>query len=189
MIYDNNNVMATTRGKIGDIYIRQFKNGKMYGSAMPRKRGPLKPGGADQVSASEFARASAVVKEWLKEPAVKAKYLAFVKAGKFQNSHAAAMTDYRRKAQIMDISFRNFNGEWSWVKVKIDKKDFPVREVHVTLVDEEGTIIESGLADANYYYHPKTNIEHPEKCAAKVRVVDTDYAVLEAVLKFSASLS
>ena len=185
MKYNNNGLLVSASGRLGDIYFRQI-NGKTYASAMPRKRDPDRIPPGQRKGMDNVTHASRLVKEWLaKDPELKEKYKALAKKLHLPSSHSAALTDYLRKATIGKIRRSGLDSTtYPFITIRINKKGFPVREVRVTLVNSNGTTIEEGFAvvdEGLATYKVKEKIQDHEGVTIKVRLVDTDFAVLQAV--------
>jgi hypothetical protein len=87
-----------------------------------------------------------------------------------------------RKAEIKQIDVSQYKGNvGDALEIKIQKKDFMVNKVEVTLLDETGKVIESGSANKKhqdvFFYKAQQTLQ--EKLPVTIRVVVCDHVCNE----------
>jgi hypothetical protein len=77
----------------------------------------------------------------------KAEYLEIAKKLNLPNAYTAAITEYMRKPEVVEVDTVEYAGKaGQQIKIKASKKDFEIEMVEVVILDKEGNIFEKGKA-------------------------------------------
>jgi hypothetical protein len=157
-------------GMIAGQMIFKRWNGKTYVCKSPRK--PSKQSKLQQENRTKFRRATAFAKMMMKDPAKKAEYKEIAEHLMLPNAYTAAVTDYMRKPEILEVEVEE--REAMEVKVMARKKGFEIQEVEVVFLNSNGKIIRENKClrswGVHWIYRGPRPIE--ERVSLLVRVHD-----------------
>lgn len=144
-IVESNFLTHGLSGLFGDVVFRQLR-GKTYVS--PRPASPKTQSEAQRNNRSKFKDASVYAKACMLIPEKKAYYAQKAKKLKLPNAYTAAITDYMRKGTIEEVETPKTNGKKPENRIRVftRKPNFEMHQVHVSVVDEQGTILHTGAA-------------------------------------------
>jgi hypothetical protein len=140
-ISKNNPLTKGASGMIGNTVVFRSWNGKTYMYNRPSK--PKKESRLQKENRTKFSRAVAFSRQMMGIPEKKAEYAAIAKRENLPNAYTAAVTEYMRKPEIVEVD--PFSREKE-IKVVARKKGFELQEVEVILIGENGEVIEEGKA-------------------------------------------
>jgi hypothetical protein len=162
----NNPLTKGASGMIGKTVVFRSWNGKTYMYNRPSK--PTKESPQQKENRTKFSRAVAFSRKMMADPEKKAEYKAIAKELQLPNAYTAAVTEYMRKPEILDLDASGYTGETNQqIKVTAVKKGFTVQEVKVMVVTESGELIEEGTAikgfGTEWLFETKTNVNGSQK--------------------------
>jgi hypothetical protein len=132
-------------GEVGGLMVFRSFNDKTYVYKKARK--PTTQSPLQKENRSKFRKATAYAKQMMADPEKKATYWEIAKRLKLPNAYTAAITDYMRKAEIIDVDKDQYSGKSNEeIKVMASKKDFSVESVEIAIVEADGTVAENGAA-------------------------------------------
>jgi hypothetical protein len=137
----NNPLTKGASGMIGKTVVFRSWNGKTYMYNRPSK--PKKQSALQKENRTKFSRAVAFSRKMMAIPEKKAEYAAVAKRENLPNAYTAAVTEYMRKPEIVDIDTSNTDE----IKVVAKKKGFEIQEVEVIMIDESGVVVDEGKAE------------------------------------------
>jgi hypothetical protein len=170
-----NSIASGLRGSLGNLVFRQV-HGKTIVSG--KRDGKKKQSELQRENRSRFQSAAYWAKSQMLDPEKKAYYWRKAKKLKLPNAYTAAVSDYMRKADIKDVDIKQYKGNaGDVVKLNISKKDYAVHKVDVVVFNEEGNVIESGVAmkNDNCFFIYKATMTIPENTAVRIRVAVNDH--------------
>jgi hypothetical protein len=136
----NNPLTKGASGMIGNSIVFRTWNGKTYMYNRPSK--PKTQSAAQKENRTKFSRAVAFSKKMMAVPEKKAEYTEIAKRENLPNAYTAAVTEYMRKPEILEVD-QSSDKE---IKVIAKKKGFAIKEVEVVLIGETGEVIQEGTA-------------------------------------------
>jgi hypothetical protein len=176
MARSNNNILTKgLSGMIGKQIVFRTWNGKTFISVAPKK--PKKQSPVQKENRSKFKRATIYAKSMMKDPVKKAEYKEIAKKLQLPNAYTAAISDYMRNPKIEALDLANYSGKADEeIKITASKKGFETQEVEVTMVDQNGEVIEEGKAKkgvgTEWSYRTAKNIEEKETVKFLIKVRD-----------------
>jgi hypothetical protein len=166
-----NPISGHLRGALGNIVFRQVYGRTVVSGKAHRTK---KESAVQRRNRDKFREASWWAKKQMLDPQKKSFYTAKAKKLKLPNAYTAAVSDYMRKIVISDVNVSRYTGKaGDVISMKILKKDFDVQHAQVTLYDQEGVEIESGVAtrkDHRRFFYRVTETLH-EKKPVRLRIV------------------
>ncbi|MBT1701987.1 hypothetical protein [Chryseosolibacter indicus] len=138
-----NTLLKGFSGSIGKFVIKRVGN-KTILTHKPRQTG--KQSEKQRQNRLKFKAASVYAKHLLQDPQKKAYYLKKAKKLNLTNAYTAVITDYMRKGEIKEISTKSNAKKGGTVKVKVFKKHFAINKVSVSIYNEQGKFVETGMA-------------------------------------------
>jgi hypothetical protein len=134
-------------GMIGGQIVFRSWNGKTFVYKSPRK--PTKQSAIQRENRSKFRRATAFAKNMMKDPVKKAEYQEIAKSIKLPNAYTAAITEYMRKPEILDVGVASTTDtKATEVKVITRKKGFKIQQVEIIVLGKSGNVLQAGKAIA-----------------------------------------
>ncbi|MBT1703239.1 hypothetical protein [Chryseosolibacter indicus] len=170
-----NPMVKEMRGKLGGIMFRKV-NGTTILSVKPST--PKKQSEQQKANRDKFKEATVYAKFITKDPQKKAYYQQKAKKLKVSNAYTAAITEYMRKGEIKEITVKKTNNKpGKTIGIKVSKKDFNVNKVRVTMVDENGFVLATSLADkkSSNDFMMMLNEELLQKPGVKIKVIIEDF--------------
>jgi hypothetical protein len=156
-------------GMIAGQMIFKRWNGKTYVCKSPKK--PSRQSRLQQENRTKFRRATAFAKMMMKDPAKKAEYKEIAEKLMLPNAYTAAVTDYMRKPEILDVEIEE--SEVMDVKVMARKKGFEIQEVEVVLLNSNGKIIRENKCTrsggAHWIYRGIRPVEEAASLLVRIR--------------------
>jgi anti-sigma regulatory factor (Ser/Thr protein kinase) len=141
MAQSKNPLTKGASGMIGKTVVFRTWNGKTFMYNRPSK--PKKQSVLQKENRTKFSRAVAFSRSMMAIPERKAEYAEIAKREKLPNAYTAAVTEYMRKPEIIDIDTSGTDQ----VKIVAKKKGFDIQEVEAILIDENGVVIQEGKAE------------------------------------------
>ncbi|HCR89941.1 MAG TPA: hypothetical protein DIW50_05680 [Prolixibacteraceae bacterium] len=139
----NNIVTTGLSGKLGDLIVFRNRGGKTIVSKTPRKK-EQEPSEAQEQHQLRFQEAILYGKTSIADPRRKAVYNASAEEGK--SAFNVAVADCLNAPQIREIDLSHYTGQPdSYIRVHATD-DFQVVEVTVTILNADGSEVESGYA-------------------------------------------
>ncbi|HYG37897.1 MAG TPA: hypothetical protein VD908_04725 [Cytophagales bacterium] len=137
----NNTLIDGISGKVGKDLVFKTWNGKTFVYLKAKKPKTQSP--KQKENRGKFKKATWFAKMMMEDPVKKAEYWEKAKKLKLPNAYTAAITEYMRSPEIVDVDISGFKGKaGDEIKVTARKKDFEVEMVEVIIVDGEGKVIE-----------------------------------------------
>jgi hypothetical protein len=174
-VIHTNSFVKGFSGRLGSVVFRQVR-GKTIMAGKPDKI--AKQSTLQRENRIRFKVASAWAKAQMQDPDKKAYYWRKAKKLKLPNAYTAAISDYMRKGEIKEIDTRQYKGKaGDVIRIKIQKKDFAVHKVQVTIYAADGNVIESSMAmkkDRDAFIFKATQSPH-DKAPHKIRIVVCDH--------------
>jgi hypothetical protein len=173
-IIHSNSFVKGFSGSLGSVVFRQLR-GKTIMSGKPDK--VTKQSTLQRENRTRFKAASAWAKAQMLDPDKKSYYWRKAKKLKLPNAYTAAVSDYMRKGEIKEIDTRQYKGNiGDTIRLKIQKKDFAVHKVEVTIYSDDGSILESSMAvrkDRDVFIYKATHTH--DKIPKRISVVVCDH--------------
>ena len=140
----NNPIMKGASGMLGNVVVyREQKNGKLIMANRPKKRDELTD--HQKIQKSRFLQAVQYAKAQMADPLSKAEYETGIN-DKINSAYAAAMTDYLRGPEILEVNTSAYQGQIS-DKVLLNVFDnFKVTAVDVEIRTALDVLLEKGPA-------------------------------------------
>jgi hypothetical protein len=153
-------IQPKTKNSMADVNLNALVDGlsgKVGKNVVLRQRGgrtflSTRPAGSSIVSVKQqeqrdrFQRAVRYARTALLKPEVKAEYEELVKDKEFLSSFTAAVTDYFKAPEISEIDLSGYTGKAGDQIIMRSSANFKITEVEVTLLQVDGTVVESGDA-------------------------------------------
>jgi hypothetical protein len=176
-----NPVTIGLSGSLGHIVFKQLR-GKTILANKPRQT--KKQSEQQRENRSRFKAAAFWAKCVMLDPEKKAYYWRKAKKLKLPNAYTAAVCDYMRKGEIKEIDTRQYKGNaGDVIRVKINKKDFNINKVELTLLDAHGKVIESALAtrkdEHTFFYKITETLTQKIAVTFRVKICDHYANVVE----------
>ncbi len=172
---DGNDLTLGLRGKFGKQFVfRQYK-GRTIAT---RKTGQNNTSTEAQVEHRErFRLAALYAKRSMLVPELKTEYEAMARASDNISAFAAAVADFLKPVSIIGIVTESFTGELGSQLAIMVSDILKVKTMKVTLIDDDGSIIETGNASlsgesVNYVYTTTVAIPAIAGLTIKVEVND-----------------
>jgi hypothetical protein len=139
----NNVITHGLSGKFGDLVVFRQKAGKTLATKAPGSR-TGEPSEAQMVVRQRFQSASIYAKSVNADPVAKEEYKAAAQNG--QSPYNVAFADFFRAPDILEINISNYTGQAGQViHIKVTD-DFKVKTVKVQIHNDDGSLVEEGLA-------------------------------------------
>jgi hypothetical protein len=138
----NNVVTFGLSGKIGDLLIFSQRGGKTIVSKITQRVD--NPSEKQKEQRRKFQQAVIYGRIALADPDAKAAYQA--SAPKGQTAYNVAIADMFRAPDIETIDFSGYTGKAGDTVRIVVKDDFLVKEVRLSIVNDDGTLVEEGNA-------------------------------------------
>jgi hypothetical protein len=138
-----NPIIEQVRGQIGDLVFKRY-NDEVVIARKPELDG-LDPSAAQLAARERFRQAVLYGKVVMGDPAAKAVYDAAAKT-KQQPVFSLAVADFFNTPEIVEVDMAGYGGAVDDEIVVYAADDFAVAGVEITLADDGGSAIESGLA-------------------------------------------
>jgi hypothetical protein len=150
-IVATNGLVKGFSGKFGNQIVFRQLRGK---TIMARRSEPTKKQSIiQQENRSKFREATCFAKTMMRDVSKKEYYARVAKKLKLPNAYTAAITDFMRNPEIVNIRKSSGDEEWT-LHITTAKKNFQVKEVFVEVIDESDEAIVVGKARCvhnNYY--------------------------------------
>jgi hypothetical protein len=184
----NNPLTKGASGMIGNTVVFRSWNGKTYMYNRPSK--PKKQSSLQKENRTKFSRAVAFSRKMMADPVKKAEYQLIAKQQNLPNAYTAAVTEYMRKPEIVEIDLEGYSGKANQeIRVEARKKGFEVQEVVVVILDDKGEVIEQGKAEKqsgnDWKYTSSRDISTLAGASIKVQVSDKTNNVRERVVRLA----
>ena len=171
----NNVLTKGLSGMVGRQIVFRSWNGKTFISVAPKK--PKKQSPLQKENRQKFKMATRYAKNMMKDAVTKAEYLEVAKKLNLPNAYTAAITDYMRNPEVIEVDTSTYSGkEEEEIKVVTRKKGFEIQEVEEIIVDKHGEIIEEGKATkgsgSDWLYKTRAIIEDKVAVQYLIRVRD-----------------
>ena len=139
----NNVITHGMSGKIGDLIVFRTVNGKTIVANKPAERkGELSEG--QKSNQKRFQQATIYAKSAVADPALKDEYKEAAKEG--LSSYNVALADFMHAPDISEVNVSKYNGKAGGTISISATDDFKVVEVFVTILNQDGTLVEEGFA-------------------------------------------
>jgi hypothetical protein len=158
----HNIVIERSRGKIGDIIVKNYPYGQVL-SRVPRM-GMIPPSEKQLANQDRWAAAAAYYQKVKADPVLSLAYTRALKKKKGFNLPSATNRDFFRPPQVSEIDLREYTGGADQLIVIDATDDFCVAAVDVTLRDAVGNVFEYGPAwesDLAHLWHYRTKTAAP----------------------------
>lgn len=137
----NNTFIDGISGKVGKDLIFKTWNGKTFVYMKAKK--PKTQSAKQKENRGKFKKATWFAKMMMEDPMKKAEYWEKAKKLKLSNAYTAAITEYMRSSEIVDVDISGFSGKaGDEIKVTARKKDFEVVMAEVIIEDRTGKVME-----------------------------------------------
>lgn len=140
----NNHVMKGTRGMIGKQIVFKIRKGKQFVAAPPTVKENHKPTPNQLAAQNRFKFASEYANAAIKDAYLKAEYQNV--ASKRQSAQNMAFKDAYNPPEVLNIITQGYTGTAGNIIVVHAVDDFKVTSVNVSILNEPGEIIETGVA-------------------------------------------
>ncbi|MGC3977454.1 MAG: hypothetical protein QM751_04020 [Paludibacteraceae bacterium] len=141
----NNIITHGLSGKVGDLIVFRNRNGKTFVSGKPRPS-TGEPTEAEKEHQKFFQQAVIYAKSALANPATKQAYKDAAAGG--ESAYNVAVADFMNAPDIDTIDLGKYTGKVGDIIVVTVTDDFKVAEVSVTILNEDGSEVEHGLAQS-----------------------------------------
>jgi signal peptidase I len=131
-------------GKVGDLLVFRQVDGKTVVSKIPEQ--PKKVSEEQLKHQKRFQRATIYGKSIAADPQLKELYNAEAKKKKGVTAYNIAVADYLNAPDIEDVDLTGYTGTAGDEIRIIASDDFAVKEVHVSISNVDGGLIEEGYA-------------------------------------------
>ena len=174
MAYVKKNIVTQgLSGKLGDNLVFRQRGGKTIVSVKPTITQERTE--AQKQHAQRFRQAAQYAKKAIQDPQMKALYQSRAKEG--QSAYNVALGDYLNAPAIGGIDLSQYTGKKGSRLRAVVTDDLMVSEVHVAVYNEEGNLLEEGLAfpenDASdWVYTVKKGAEKPGNSRLVIRARD-----------------
>jgi len=139
----NNIITHGLSGKVGDLIVFRNRNGKTVVANTPKERtGELSA--AQKEQQKRFQQATIYAKSALTSPETKQAYKEAADEG--ESAYNVAVADFMHAPDIEEINFSKYTGKVGSTITITVTDDFKVAEVSVTILNEDGTEVEHGMA-------------------------------------------
>jgi hypothetical protein len=140
-----NDLIEGLSGKVGKIIFRTYR-GKTYASSRPRKR--REQSEQQRSNREKFKLATQYAKRMMKDADMKAYYKRIAKQLALPNAYTAAITDYMRKPQIIEVDVKKYTAKpGGHISISAQKKNFKLDAVNVIISSHDNQIVEVGKAE------------------------------------------
>ena len=141
----NNIITHGLSGKVGDLIVFRNRNGKTVVANTPKERtGELSA--AQKGQQKRFQQATIYAKSALANPETKQAYKDAADEG--ESAYNVAVADFMHAPDIEEIDLSKYTGKVGSTITITVTDDFKVAEVSVTILNEDGTEVEHGLAQS-----------------------------------------
>ncbi len=140
---ENNYVTHGLRGQVGDLFVFKLVNGKTIVAGPPHKS-RNEPTEKQQKQRELFQEAAIYGKTVMVTPELKAMYETSVPEG--GSVYKVALADFMNAPKIKEVDVTAYTGNpGNTIKIRVTD-DFMVKNVDVTITNEDGTLVEEGEA-------------------------------------------
>ena len=141
----NNIITHGLSGKVGDLIVFRNWNGKTIVASKPTAR-TSDLSDAQKQNQKRFQQAIIYAKSAVADPDTKAAYKAA--AAEDESPYNVAVADFMHAPDINEVNMSKYSGKVGDTITISVKDDFKVAEVSVTILNEDGTEVEHGMAQA-----------------------------------------
>ena len=141
----NNIITHGLSGKVGDLLVFRSWNGKTIVASKPAER-TGEPSEAQKQNQKRFQEAILYAKAAIADPDTKAAYKAAAAEG--QTPYNVAVADFMHAPDIDEVNVSKYTGKVGDTITVSVTDDFKVSEVSVAIINQDGTEVEHGLAQA-----------------------------------------
>ena len=140
---ENNYVTHGLRGQVGELFVFKLVNGKTIVAAPPHKS-RHEPTEKQLKHQELFQEAAIYGKTVMVTPQLKAMYETSVPEG--GSVYKVALADFMNAPKIKEVDVTAYTGNpGNTIKMRVTD-DFMVKNVHVTITNEDGILVEEGEA-------------------------------------------
>jgi signal peptidase I len=132
------------RGKVGDLLVFRQVDGETVVSKIPET--PKRVSEGQLKHQKRFQRATIYGKSVAADPQLKGLYDAEAKKKKGVTAYNIAVADYLNAPDIEDVDLKDYTGAAGDEIRIIASDDFAVKEVHLSISNVDGALIEEGYA-------------------------------------------
>lgn len=141
----NNILVHGFSGKLGNLLVFRQKGDKTIIATAPRKYSG-QPSESQLKNRERFQEAVVYAQRAIADPDAKAAYKEKAQSG--QTAYNLAFADFFKAPDISEINISNYNGKKGDTIIITVADDFVVKKVTVTILNADGTEVESGEAQS-----------------------------------------
>lgn len=178
----NNVVTRGFSGKFGDdLVFRQLDNQTVFSRHTPITKGPSQQQSAVR---SKFTQASMFASAAIDNPQASQEYKLMAELQGLKSAYLAALTDYLTLPEIGGIFTEAYTGQVGDLFSITDKVPYKIKEIDVTIVGANGSVVESGKATPNQLkWRYAATVANPQVKGSKIVLVTRDRRGKESTLE------